>query len=188
MELTDNEITALKACLNYSDRESQLGDNMSVGGTAEFMDELGWNAQQVGGLISSLEKKGVAYREVDDEVNGVPVDTVWLTELGVNVIFDILEAEEKVEEDAPEDDGLDGMREHLVTMRDESLESARLALVQARAELDRIEETLNEVADGVDKDQVGRLDTIDASAIFAAYGSDKQLREFDKVRAERRAR
>lgn len=92
MNLTENEITALKACLNYSDRESQLSDNMSNGGTAEFKAELGWNSQQVGGLISSLIEKGLGYPD-EDGVNGNDVDIFWLTEKGVNAIFDVIEAD-----------------------------------------------------------------------------------------------
>ena len=88
--LTDNEYRVLKLCLNYDDRESQLSDNYSQGGCAEAMHELKWNAQQVGGLFASLEKKGLAYAD-EDGVNGQPADILWLTEEGVNAVFDEIE-------------------------------------------------------------------------------------------------
>lgn len=95
--LTTNEITAMKVCLNYDNRKDQLNDNYSNGGPAEFMDALGWNAQQVGGLMTSLTEKGMGYCE--DNSNTVwlgppPPVTFWLTEAGVNTIFDIIEQEE----------------------------------------------------------------------------------------------
>lgn len=86
MELTTNEITALKACLNYETRKSQLADNMSVGGVSEFKEVLGWNEKQVGGLITSLEQKGMGFMDEEDDI-------FWLTEDGVNAIFDIIEKE-----------------------------------------------------------------------------------------------
>jgi hypothetical protein len=89
--LTENEAIALHACLNYDNREGQLGDNYSNGGTAEFMDALGWNAQQVGGLMTSLTEKGLGFDD-NDGVNGQPVDIYWLTEAGVHAIFDYIEA------------------------------------------------------------------------------------------------
>lgn len=95
MNLTENEVLALKACLNYDDRESQLSDNMSNAGAAEFMELLGWDAQQVGGLMSSLIEKGLADVADDLIAYGEPgADLLWLTEAGVNAIFDIIEQEE----------------------------------------------------------------------------------------------
>lgn len=90
-QLTQNEALALYACLNYDDREAQLSDNYSNGGTAEFMALLGWNAQQVGGLITSLTEKGMGCAD-DAGVNGEAVDVFWLTVDGVNAIFDYIEA------------------------------------------------------------------------------------------------
>jgi len=91
INLTDNEIRFLEICLNYDNRENQLSDNFSNGGVREIMAEFGWNAQQAGGLISSLEQKGMGYMDMDG-VNGEPADIFWLTEKGVNTIFDIIEA------------------------------------------------------------------------------------------------
>jgi hypothetical protein len=92
-KLTENEFRVMKVCLNYGNRQSQLEDNMSNGGVEEAMQELGWNAQQVGGLFASLEKKGYAYPD-EDGVNGEPVDILWLTVAGVNEVFDEIESRE----------------------------------------------------------------------------------------------
>lgn len=90
-ELTEMEIAFMELALNYSDRETQLSDNYSNAGIAEGMEAFDWNAQQMGGLVSSLEKKGMGYMD-SEGVNGQPVDIFWLTEKGVNTIFDIIEA------------------------------------------------------------------------------------------------
>jgi len=85
MNLTINEAIALNACLNYSDRESQHSDNYSNGCADDFRLVLGWNGQQVGGLIASLTEKGLI---TDDG----ETDICWLTTLGVDTIFDYIEA------------------------------------------------------------------------------------------------
>ena len=94
--LTNNEITALKVCLNYDERSSQLDDNFSNGGPEEFMEALNWNAQQVGGLISSMVEKGVGWldrREGELAMPGEKLEHIfWLTDDGVDAIFDILES------------------------------------------------------------------------------------------------
>lgn len=87
--LTQNEITALKICLNYDNREDQLSDNYSNGGAPEFKKALGWNDKQVAALISSLEQKGMGY---GDENNGNG-HIFWLSEDGVETIFDVIQAE-----------------------------------------------------------------------------------------------
>jgi hypothetical protein len=84
--LTENEVTALRVCLNYDNRADQLADNFTNGGTEEFMAALNWNAQQVGGLMTSLTEKGLGYHDEEDDI-------FWLTEVGVNAIFDIIEGE-----------------------------------------------------------------------------------------------
>lgn len=89
MQLTENEIKALKICLNYDERVTQLSDNFSNGGHEEFKAELGWDDKQVAALIGSLEKKGMGSGD-DNEGNG---HIFWLSEDGVNAIFDIIEAE-----------------------------------------------------------------------------------------------
>jgi hypothetical protein len=83
--LTANEIAALKVCINYDNRADQHSDNFS---NAEFKAELGWNDKQVAALIGSLEAKGMGYGD-DNEGNG---HIFWLSDLGVDTIFDILEA------------------------------------------------------------------------------------------------
>jgi len=85
---TQNELTCLRACLNYETREAQLSDNYSNCGAEDFRAILGWNDQQVAALIGSMEKKG--YGSMDDEgVNGQPLDTFWLSEAAVNMLFDL---------------------------------------------------------------------------------------------------
>ena len=56
--------------------------------TAEFKDALNWNDKQVAALIGSLEAKGLGYGD-DNEGNG---HIFWLSDLGVDTIFDIIEA------------------------------------------------------------------------------------------------
>lgn len=87
--LTKNEIIALRTCLNYDDREAQLSDNFSNGGHKEFKKALGWDDKQVSALIGSLEAKGMGDGD-DNEGNG---HIFWLSEKGVNAIFDVIDSE-----------------------------------------------------------------------------------------------
>lgn len=87
LKLTENEILALKICLNYDNREGQLSDNFSNGDMDEFCAQLGWNKHQVSALMGSLEAKGMGFYDADD-------DLFWLSEHGVHTIFDIIEAEQ----------------------------------------------------------------------------------------------
>lgn len=96
--LTQNEITAMKLCLNYDDRQAQHDDNFSPCGPLDIAEALGWDMHQVGGLLTSLQSKGLAYvddREGDSGLTGCGVDMhiVWLLEAGVDAIFDIIEQE-----------------------------------------------------------------------------------------------
>lgn len=84
--LTSNEIAALKTCLNYNTRDEQLDDNYSCGGIIEFAAELKWTKAQAKGLASSLTQKGMGYMDEEDDI-------FWLTEDGVNAIFDIIDEE-----------------------------------------------------------------------------------------------
>lgn len=86
MNLTENEAQALALTLNYESRESQHSDNFSNAGVEELCKHFGWNAHQVGGLISSLSQKGLAYHDHED------VDLLWLSPQGVDAIFDYMEA------------------------------------------------------------------------------------------------
>ena len=86
--LTDLEIAAMKICLNYDNRQTQLDDNYSNGGHREFMSGLKINRHASAALCGSLETKGMAWND-DNEGNG---HILWLTDEGVNVIFDIMEA------------------------------------------------------------------------------------------------
>lgn len=87
--LTQNEVRAMSLTLNYDDRESQLSDNFSNAGIEELCEAFDWNKHQVAGLIGSLDKKGMAVYDEED------IDLLWLTEKGVNTIFDIIEAEKE---------------------------------------------------------------------------------------------
>lgn len=87
--LTKNEITILKTCLNYDNREDQLSDNMSNGYVESFMNVLNMNAQQVGGIMSSLQQKGLCWPSEESDLEPV----FWITEKGVNAVFDIIEKE-----------------------------------------------------------------------------------------------
>ena len=90
IHLTQNEIVAIKLCLNYNNREAQHCDNFSNGGSEEFKEALGWNNKQVAALIGSLEEKGMGYGD-DNEGNG---HIFWLSDEGIDAIFDIIEAEQ----------------------------------------------------------------------------------------------
>lgn len=96
VNVTDAEFIALQTCLNYDTREAQLSDNYSNGGHDAFKKALGWNDQAVAALIGSLESKGLAYSD-NEGVNGNKFNTVWLTEKGVNVVFDLIDAGRKAE-------------------------------------------------------------------------------------------
>lgn len=85
--LTPAEIIALKTCINYDNRECQLSDNFSNGGPDEFKAALGWNGQQVGGLIASLTTKEMGVMDEED------AEIFWLTKFGVHTIFDLIESE-----------------------------------------------------------------------------------------------
>ena len=89
-KLTENEFRALRACLNYDNRTEQLSDNFSNAGVTEFREVLGWGKHQVAGLVSSLQQKGMG--EMDTDLSN-PVDLFWLSEDGVNAIFDRIEKE-----------------------------------------------------------------------------------------------
>ena len=91
MNLTEKEVAALKECLNYSTREAQLDDNYSNGGMAEFINLFG-NKHVAAGVVSSLMEKGLGEMDTEDDI-------FWLTEKGVNAIFDYLEAESAKKED-----------------------------------------------------------------------------------------
>ena len=61
--LTENEITFIKATLNYDNREMQHDDNYSNAGIEEGCEALGWKPSQVKGLVSSLTQKGMGCME-----------------------------------------------------------------------------------------------------------------------------
>lgn len=93
---TQNEIAALKMCMNYDDRESQHGDNHSDATPVTIAKALNWNMNQAGGLIGSLSSKGVIWvdeRVGEPEHKYVSMHIVYLTEKGVDEIFDIVESE-----------------------------------------------------------------------------------------------
>lgn len=88
--LTVNEIKALKACLNYKTREYQLADNYSNGCMEVFKETLSWTDKQVSGLVSSLVQKDLIQLDCDCP------EIFWITEDGVNAIFDVIESEASI--------------------------------------------------------------------------------------------
>lgn len=89
--ITANEAAALEACLNYERREDQLADNHSVGDAATIAAAIGGSLQAAGGVMTSLTEKGLGF--IDEEGLGI----FWLTEDGVNAIFDWIDAMPAVE-------------------------------------------------------------------------------------------
>ena len=92
VNITEKEIKVMKLCLNYDNRYDQLDDNFSDVGPKNIMDILSWSKEQVGGVISSLEKKELVYSEPEQQ-SPIPYQTplpstLWLTEKGINVYFD----------------------------------------------------------------------------------------------------
>lgn len=99
--LTDNEIQFMKLTLNYDTREAQHSDNYSNAGISEGMKALKWTASQMKGLMTSLTKKGMGcidYRGV----HGISYNIFWLSDEGIDTIFDIIEAEKEAEKEAEE--------------------------------------------------------------------------------------
>lgn len=92
VNITEKEIKVMKLCLNYDNRYDQLDDNFSNVGPKNIMDILSWSKEQVGGVISSLEKKELVYSEPEEQspisYQGSLPATLWLTEKGINVYFD----------------------------------------------------------------------------------------------------
>ena len=84
--LTLNEIKAL-SCIAADTREEtkEWAQETSEIIARDIASEMQWTEQQVGGLVSSLEQKGVA---AIDEHNG---DLNWLNG-GIDTYFDNLEA------------------------------------------------------------------------------------------------
>ena len=89
INLTENEIKLLKTCLNYDDRETQLNDNFTNCTIEDAMKVLNWNVFQIGGLLSSLITKRLMYVENSSDRKQ---DDIYITEEGVNAIFDIIES------------------------------------------------------------------------------------------------
>ena len=80
--LTALEVQVLDYCLNYQDRESQLNDNYSNCDLSDAHKICG-GKHEAAGVIGSLCKKGLVYDPASDEDS-----IIWLTEDGVNAIFD----------------------------------------------------------------------------------------------------
>jgi hypothetical protein len=86
MNLTEMQAKAMSLTLNYDTREEQHSDNFSNAGVEEMVEAFGWSEQQAGGVISSIVQAGLGYIDSDE------VDLLWLTDEGVNAIFDHFEA------------------------------------------------------------------------------------------------
>ena len=85
-KLTQNELKAL-SCIAADTREEtkDWAEETSCIIVSDIADEMKWTEQQVGGLVSSLEQKGVA---AIDQYNG---DLNWLKG-GIDTYFNNLEA------------------------------------------------------------------------------------------------
>tara|TARA_R110002020_G_scaffold375900_1_gene587084 strand:- start:123 stop:428 length:306 start_codon:yes stop_codon:yes gene_type:complete len=95
IKLTENEIKVLNHCLNYDDdREAQLSDNWSDISPSDIMKDFKWSKEKVGGVISSLEKKELAWSEPESNKYGYVPATLWLTDNGVNAIYNYKENKE----------------------------------------------------------------------------------------------
>lgn len=90
MTMTDNEIEVIEMSLNYADREGQLSDNYSNFDADTFARVMNTSRQAIGGIVSSLIQKGYMYDDGDG-----PHSMIWITDDGVNAIFDIIDAREK---------------------------------------------------------------------------------------------
>jgi len=79
-KFTKNEINFLALCLNYSDIESQLSDNMSCGGLDDAAGLFDDDRQAGAGLMSSLNNKGAGSYDSND-------DLFWLNDDALPAIF-----------------------------------------------------------------------------------------------------
>lgn len=70
---------------------------------------------------------------------------------------------------------------HLNGQKNAAVAEARHAIEEARKELDRVEAELNLAADDQPYNRVGRINQIDASAIFAAFGLIEQVAVFENL-------
>ena len=141
--LTQHEIIALKATLNYDSRETQHDDNYSCAGVEEFMAALNWNAQQVGGLIASLTEKGMG--NMDDE----GADLFWLTDVGIDTIFGVIEDEKNAEDlKAKGKTVAEIFREETAQRIEDALAILYKDTPMEITELFKVAETLNVLIDG----------------------------------------
>lgn len=85
-KLTEMEMAVIALVLNYDNREDQRSDNFSNADVAEVMKQTGWSRHQVAGVLSSLSEKRVAQVIPEDG------NLIWLSENGIDVYFDNLEA------------------------------------------------------------------------------------------------
>ena len=86
--ITEKESKLLELCFNGEPSRDQHGDNFSEVGPIEIMEILNWTKEQVGGVISSLEKKNLVYSEPECNKYGYVPATVWLTEEGIDAYCD----------------------------------------------------------------------------------------------------
>ena len=93
MKITENEVRAMKLCLNYDNRGDQRSDNFSNAGPTEIAEALGWNMHQIGGLLTSLEQKDLVKGVADSP--DVEMHIAVLTAKGIDLIFDTIEGESK---------------------------------------------------------------------------------------------
>ena len=89
--LTTREAAMLDAALNYETREDQHSDNYSNLCLSDYYAICG-GQHEAAGVIGSLTKKGLAYMECADAYAPDPI--IWLTDEGVDAIFDHIESME----------------------------------------------------------------------------------------------
>ena len=85
--LTNPQINAMLATLNYQDRDSQKADNYSNAGTDELAAQ-GWTPSLITRTFIELTDLGLAsYDDGSDQLS--------LTDLGIDTIFDYLDAQKE---------------------------------------------------------------------------------------------
>jgi len=88
INITEKESKLMELCFNGEPSRHQHGDNFSEVGPFDIMEILCWTKEQVGGVISSLEKKKLVWSEPESNKYGYVPATVHLTEEGIDAYCD----------------------------------------------------------------------------------------------------
>jgi hypothetical protein len=101
-QITEMEMLAINvagdegcACNGAETAEELKDDNMTWFTAKDLMRELGWNGQQAGAIMASLQEKGLASDSGEAMVDGMSTTkagyTDWtLTDAGIDAYFDNL--------------------------------------------------------------------------------------------------